>query len=195
MRIGIFGGTFDPPHTGHLALAKAAQEQLELDEVIFLPAARNPLKSRRATASGKDRLEMVRRLIDSEEKMAVSDMELTRGGMSYTVDTLGELHMIQPAEYWFLLGADALRGLPDWKNPQRVLRLCRLAVAIRPPTTPNDVMARLPEEYRGKVDIVKMSPMDVSSTEIRDRIADGRGTLNWVPQRVLHYIQANKLYK
>jgi nicotinate-nucleotide adenylyltransferase len=195
MRIGIFGGTFDPPHVGHLALARAAQEQLELDEVIFLPAARNPLKADRANADGKHRLEMVRRLLANEERMAVSDMELTRGGISYTVDTLGELQMIQPADYWFILGADALKRFAEWKNPQRLLKMCRLGVAIRPPTTEADVVSRLPQELREKVDIVKMSPMAVSSTEIRDRISSGKGTADWLPSSVAKYIQSNQLYR
>src|SRR4051794_25149699 len=103
MKIGILGGTFDPPHTGHLSVARAALEQLELDEVLFLPASRNPLKSRKVVTPAKHRLGMVEALVRNEEKMAVSDMELTRGGISYTVDTLGELHMVQPAEYWFLM--------------------------------------------------------------------------------------------
>ncbi|HEY0867782.1 MAG TPA: nicotinate-nucleotide adenylyltransferase [Fimbriimonas sp.] len=195
MRIGILGGTFDPPHVGHLALARAAQTQLELDEVLFLPAARNPLKPRSSRTDGKHRLEMVRRLVQNEDRMAVSDMELTRGGVSYTVDTLGELHMVQPADYWFILGADALRGFGEWKSPHRLLRLCRLAVAVRPPMSPQDALVRLPEEYREKVDIVSMPPMAMSSTEIRERLARGKGTLDWVPETVLRYIQTNKLYR
>ena len=195
MRIGIFGGTFDPPHTGHLGLAKAALEQLQLDEVLFLPANRNPLKSRKVVTPGKHRLGMVESLIRNEEKMAVSDMELTRGGMSYTVDTLGELQMVQPGEYWFLMGADALRGLADWKNPQRLLKLCRLGVAIRPPTTEEDVIARIPDEFRSRVDIIRMTPMDVSSTQLRDRIQQRQTVNPWVPNDVLKYISINQLYK
>lgn len=195
MRIGILGGTFDPPHSGHLSLARAAMEQLELDEVLFLPASRNPLKSRKVATPGKHRLGMVEALVRNEPKMALSDMELTRGGTSYTVDTLGELQMVQPAEYWFILGADSLRGLSDWKNPQRLLKLCRLAVAVRPPSTEADLLIRVPEEFRDRIDVVKMSPIDVSSTDLRDRLARKQNVAPWIPVDVLKYISTNQLYR
>ena len=194
MRVGILGGSFDPPHTGHLALASAAQEQLELDEVLFLPANQNPLKTRRANASSKHRLAMIQRLVAGKPGLAVSDMEITRGGVSYTVDTIGELLMVQPADYWFLMGADALRALPDWKNPQRLLRLCRLGVAVRPPMTEIDVLGRVPADYKDRVDLVRMPPMDVSSTGIRERLARGQNVSPWLSPEVSRYIQENRLY-
>jgi len=194
MKIGILGGTFDPPHAGHLALARAALQQLELDEVIFLPANRNPLKARKGTPA-KHRLGMVEALIRNDSQLAVSDMEITRGGVSYTVDTLAELQMVQPAEYWFLMGADALRGLPDWKNPQRLMRLCRLGVAVRPPMTETDVVNRVPIEFKEKVDVIRMAPMDVSSTDIRDRLARNQTVSPYVPTDVLKYIHTHHLYR
>lgn len=195
MKIGILGGTFDPPHNGHLAVARAALEQLELDEVLFLPASRNPLKSRKVVTPGKHRLGMLEALVRNEEKMAVSDMELTRGGVSYTVDTLGELQMVQPAEYWFLMGADSLRGLADWKNPQRLLKLCRLGVAVRPPAAVEDVLTRIPDDFRSKVDIVKMSPVDVSSTDLRAKLQRRQNVSPWIPADVLKYISTYQLYR
>jgi nicotinate-nucleotide adenylyltransferase len=195
MKIGILGGTFDPPHVGHLSVARAALKQLELDEILFLPASKNPLKMRAVGTSGKHRLGMVEALIRNEEQMAVSDMELTRGGVSYTVDTLGELHMVQPAEYWFLMGADSLRGLAEWKNPQRLLRLARLAVAVRPPLGEAEVIARIPTEFRERVDMVQMSPIDISSTDLRDRIKRNQNVSAWIPQDVLKYIATYQLYK
>jgi len=99
MRIGVLGGSFDPPHRGHLAMAKVALEQLELDEVVFVPANRNPLKDRPVSASGKQRLSMVAAMIADEPQMSVSDMELTRGGLSYAIDTIQELQMVRPGEY------------------------------------------------------------------------------------------------
>src|SRR5687768_12512146 len=101
MRIGILGGTFDPPHSGHLTFAHAALETLDLDEVIFMPAHRNPQKKGRSVANSKQRLEMVRRLVGGHQKLSVSDLEITRGGPSYTVETLAELQHARPAEYWF----------------------------------------------------------------------------------------------
>lgn len=195
MRIGVFGGTFDPPHTGHLELARAALEHLQLDEVIFMPANRNPLKRRHDTAPPKHRLEMIRRLIEGEAQFGVSDQEITRGGPSYTVDTMSELQMAQPGEYWFLLGADSLKGLKDWKQPERLLRMCRLGVVMRPPQTEALVLGRLPDEVRAKVDLIPMKPMDISATELRERIAKGKPTAPWLAPAVLQYINANGLYR
>lgn len=194
MKIGILGGTFDPPHAGHLALAKAAISELELDEILFLPANRNPLKANKSFASGKHRLGMVEALIREEPQMAVSDMELTRGGMSYTVDTIGELLMVRPADYWFLMGTDALKGLPEWRNPQRLLRICRIGVAMRPPMSEGDVRARLPEEFQGKVDMIHMPPMDISSSDLRDKLSRNINTNPLIPVDVLKYIRTHRLY-
>lgn len=194
MRIGIFGGTFDPPHLGHLALAEAALTSLSLDEVIFLPANRNPLKERRDVTLGDRRLDMVRLLIRGRNGLAASDMEITRGGMSYTVDTLGELQMVQPAEYWFLLGADAVSGLSQWKNPIRLARLCRLGVALRPPYQAEDILARVPEEFKDRVDFIPMAPSETSSSDIRNRILESRPVTNLLTPEVLRYIQENRIY-
>lgn len=195
MKIGVFGGTFDPPHLGHLSLARACMAQLELDEILFLPANRNPLKARKVVTPAEDRFAMVARLIEQEPNMAVSDMEITRGGVSYTVDTLGELQMVRPAEYWFLMGADALKALPNWKNPHRLLRLCRVGVVVRPPLTDADVLMKLPEEFKDKVDLVHMDPVDVSSTDLRDRLGRSQNVSPWVPGGVQRYIQDKKLYR
>jgi nicotinate-nucleotide adenylyltransferase len=193
-RIGVFGGTFDPPHVGHLALAEAARDQLELDDVIFLPASKNPLKSRRAIAEGHHRLSMVRTLINGKEGLAASDMELTRGGVSYTVDTLGELKMVQPADYWFIMGADSLRQITEWRNLVRLSKLCRLAIAIRPPMTEADVRIRIPVEFEDKCDLVSMPASEVSSTEVRDRLARNRPTAGLLTPEVAQYIHRHKLY-
>lgn len=194
MKIGILGGTFDPPHVGHLALARAALEHLELDEVIFMPVAKNPLKHK-SIASTKKRLEMVELLLESESRMAVSNLEIVRGGQSYAVDTLEELSVAQPADYWFIVGADVLKDLNQWKNVDRLLKLCRLAVAIRPPQTEVDVKARIPEEFRDRVDLIQMEGMDVASFEIRDRLARNKPLGTMVPEPVLEYIRQNELYR
>ncbi|RYG45989.1 nicotinate (nicotinamide) nucleotide adenylyltransferase [bacterium] len=194
MRIGILGGSFDPPHRGHLRLARAAQSALELDEVIFLPAARNPLKPSRTTASADDRLEMVKLLIHGESAFSVSDMELTRGGMSYTVDTLGELHMVRPAEYWFIMGADGLATLENWKNPNRLAKLCRLAIALRPPMTESQLLVRIPELFKDRFDLVRMAPTEISATEVRDRASRNLSLGGYVSPAVAAYIQKHKLY-
>lgn len=194
MRIGILGGTFDPPHYGHLKLAEAAIESLDLDEVILLPANINPFKQKKRITSGKQRIAMTQMLQKRNPKLAFSDMEITRGGVSYTVDTLGELQMVHPGEYWFIVGADAIGNFMEWKNPQRILRLCRLAVAIRPPINKEDLQLELPEEFRDKIDIIEMTATTESSSTIRDRIIRGLTVQNMTTPEIVDYIRNNKLY-
>ena len=195
MRVGIFGGTFDPPHNGHLALARACREALGLDEVLFIPAAQNPLKTNGPRASAKDRLTMLGLLAAGEAGVGVVDLEIQKGGASYTVDTLTDLAMAQPADYWFLLGADALRGFGEWKSPQKILRLARLGVVLRPSQADADVVTRFSEPYRDRIDVVRMAPVDVSSTEIRQRIARGGTIAPYVPQAIQAYIEEKGLYQ
>jgi len=195
MKIGILGGTFDPPHSGHLAMAQAAKEQLELDEVVFMPSNRNPLKLRRGMTAPKQRLELVRLMIKDEPGLAVSDLELTRGGPSYAVETMFELTNAQPAEYWFIMGGDSLKTIQEWKNPERLVRMCRLAVIMRPPLRENEVMLTTPPAIAEAVDIVAMPPTDVSSTDLRERVAYNRATALWLKPAVIQYIQQNKLYR
>jgi len=195
MKIGIFGGTFDPPHNGHLALAEAAKEALGLDEVIFMPAYRNPLKAKGRSTPAKHRLEMVKRLVAGRPGMAVSDSEVSRGGPSYAIDTLSELQHVQPGEYWFILGSDALKSLPQWKQPERLLKICRLAAAVRPPQDPKEVLMRFPAEVKNVVDIVEMKPIELSASDLRDKVARGQSISQWVPKTVLQYIEDQKLYK
>jgi len=195
MRIGILGGTFDPIHNGHLALAEAAQATLSLDEVLFVPANRNPLKKDRRQASARDRLEMVRLALAGQPGFAVSDIEIRRGGPSYAIETVWELQQVHPGEYWFLLGADAVRDIESWKQPERLLRLCRLGVAIRLPETVEDVLSRLKPEVREKVDPIELAPVEISATEIRERIAMKERVNAWLPAAVLQYIRENRLYE
>ncbi|MBI1757044.1 MAG: nicotinate (nicotinamide) nucleotide adenylyltransferase [Fimbriimonas ginsengisoli] len=193
MRIGILGGSFDPPHNGHLALARAALEHLALDEVLFVPVARNPLKRFRPSKASH-RLEMVRLMIEGEPQMAVSDLEIRRGGKSYAVDSLIELNMARPADYWFLLGADALKDFASWKQPERLLHLCRIAVALRPGQELEPVLRAVPAELRSMVDLVPMPPLDISSTDLRDKLSSGKAIARWVPAQVAAYISENHLY-
>lgn len=195
MRIGILGGTFDPPHNGHLALAEAALTQLRLDEVLFVPAHKNPDKMGQAGTPAKIRLEMVRLVVEGKPGLGVSDIEVVRKGPSYAVETMVQMVQARPAEYWFLMGADALRGLPTWKQPDKLVRLCRLGVAVRAPDQPDEVISRLPEEFRPKVDIIKLKPQEVSASEIREYVSRGLGVGQWVNPGVLNYIQDHQLYR
>ncbi|HLO98259.1 MAG TPA: nicotinate-nucleotide adenylyltransferase [Fimbriimonas sp.] len=194
MRIGILGGTFDPPHFGHLKLAQAAIEALHLDEVILLPASRNPFKQHTRAVPSEHRVAMCQLLQKYEPKIAVSDMELTRGGVSYTVDTLGELQMVHPGNYWFIMGADSLKGFKDWRNPERILRLCRLAVAVRPPHDLEDVKLMVHEDYLPKIDFIPIEPTEESSTEIREKLSRRHKITGLTPPEVVDYIRRHNLY-
>jgi nicotinate-nucleotide adenylyltransferase len=178
-----------------LALAKAAIESLELDEVLFLPAFRNPLKKDRRATPGDKRLEMVRLLIKDQPNMTVSDADLTRRGPSYALQTMMEFAMARPAEYWFLVGADALHDLPQWKQPFRLVKLCRIGAVNRGLKEASVVSSRLPEELRPFIDEVPMTPVGASASDIRDRIARNQPTSSWMPDTVRAYIEANHLYR
>lgn len=194
MRIGIFGGTFDPPHNGHLDIAEAARRQLELDEVLFVPSNRNPLKPTKS-ASAKDRMEMVRRAVAGRQGFAVSDIEIARGGPSYAYDTVSELVYMQPADYWWIMGSDSLKTFEAWKNPDKLSRLCRLAVAVRPPTNLREIQERTSEWLLPRVDWIDIPPSDASSTDIRLRVQANKPVANLLPANVLDYINERKLYR
>jgi len=188
MKYGVLGGTFDPPHNGHLALAKAAMANLGLDEVIFVPACRNPLKKHYKATSAKHRFRMVELMVEGEPNMSVSDIDISRGGPSYAIDTVQEFQMIQPGQYWFLMGADALRALPNWWHVDKFMRTCRIGAAFRMQMVPYDVLRTLPKFISDAVDLIPMQPMSVSSSKIREFIVDGEPVNHW------EYIEANKLY-
>lgn len=195
MRIGIFGGTFDPPHRGHIQLAQAAVEQLELDELIMIPAHRNPLKKEKPGATSRQRFEMVKLAAAEAPNIVVSDIEIVRGGPSYMIDTVSELQHAIPGDYWLIMGADSLKGLENWKDWQKIISKCRLGVAIRPPDTWQSLLMRVTPDLREKVDKVEMPASDVSSTEIRLQIMRGEKSVGHLHPKVLEYIRKNNLYK
>ena len=194
MKIGVLGGTFDPPHNGHLALARAAIEELTLDEVLFVPTSRNPLRSGPRATSARHRLAMVQAMIADEPKMAACDIEVIRGGLSYAVETMTELTVAQPGDYWFLVGADAVCHFDEWKQPQRLLRLCRLGVVVRPPIDEPTLFRRVPTDFHDRIDMIPMSPLKLSATDVRDRISAGLPTGRYLPDSVYAYIKHHHLY-
>jgi nicotinate-nucleotide adenylyltransferase len=194
MKIGVLGGTFDPPHNGHIALAEAAFEALGLDEVMFLPAQRNPLKTGKQTPSN-ERLEMVRIAISGHPNLSVSDLELVRGGKSYALDTMLELTYARPAEYWFILGTDALKTITSWKQPEKLVKLCRLGVALRSAENREQLIASLPAYVAPALDWVPMTPVATSSSELRQRVMLDRPVGQWVDPAVIRFIQEKKLYR
>ena len=191
MRIGVLGGTFDPPHVGHLLAAVDAFEALSLDKLIFVPAAAQPLKTGApALASARDRLEMVRRAVGDDLRFEVSEAEIARGGLSYTVETLEVLAREQPgAELVFILGMDALSSFDEWKSPDRILELASLAVLAR--SGDNGLSA----DVRSGVTVVGTRRIDISSSEIRQRIAGGKSIRGFVAESVEAYISAENLYR
>jgi nicotinate-nucleotide adenylyltransferase len=184
-RVGVFGGTFDPVHVGHLAIAHAAVESIPLDRVLFVLARRSPLKERGPIASEGDRLRMLELAIANEPRFAVSRLELDRDGPSYTVDTLERL--AGKDELFLILGSDALADLDRWKDPDRIARLATLVVAERPGA---------PERV-GDAPIVRFDAprLDISSRELRARAARGRSLRYLVPEPVLQHIEARGLYR
>jgi nicotinate-nucleotide adenylyltransferase len=197
VRIGVFGGSFDPPHVGHLLLAVDAVEALALDRLVFVPAAQQPLKASVPEAAAH-RLAMVRLLAGDDPRLAVDAVETDRGGLSFTVDTLRHFRASYPAaSLLLLLGADAAALLPQWREPATVLALARLAVWQREDRT----AASLPPEVRalslrgaGEPIALSTRRLDVSSTEVRARLAAGRTVRGFVPDAVADYIAAHGLY-
>jgi nicotinate-nucleotide adenylyltransferase len=192
VRIGVFGGTFDPPHVGHLLLAADACDALDLDRLIFVPAGAQPFKVETPpVASGDDRLAMVREAVADDAHYAVDDAEIIRKGLSYTVDTLEDLARRYPgAELFFLLGQDALAGFRQWRKPERILELATLALLMR--SGAPDV-----GDWRRAEGLVVLSTrrVDVSSTEIRERLRDDKSIKGFVPEGVERFIEARGLYR
>lgn len=196
MRIGIVGGTFDPIHVGHLALARAARDCAQLDRVLLIPAAIPPHRGP-AVAAGDDRLEMTRRAAAGEDGLEVSDIELRRQGASYTVDTLRELSSANPEdELYLVLGWDAARELRSWHEPREVAELARLVVVGRPglrmPGASELRAAGLDPE---RVVLCPQTTPDVSATDLREALAGGGSTHGLLPPRVAEYIQDRGLYR
>lgn len=188
MRLGVFGGTFDPPHLGHLAAASDAAQALALHRVLWIPAAEHPFKRGAVAASAQARLEMVRAAIAGDPRFEACDLELRRSGPSYTVTTLRELHARHPgAELFFLTGADNLRELAQWREPDEVVRLARLVVVSR---RGEGVPAGLPYPALA----VPVTRLDISSTELRRRVAAGETIRYLVPEPVREIIERTGLY-
>ena len=192
MRVGVFGGTFDPPHVGHLLLATDAREALRLDRLIFIPAGAQPFKVETPPiASAGDRLEMVRLAVADDANYAVDDAEIGRKGLSYTVDTLEHLAArFGGAELFLLMGQDALAGFPQWRNPGRIRELATLAVMERS----GDRGSRIEVAAEGVV-TVSTRRVDVSSTEIRERVRAKKSIKGFVPESVERFIEARGLYR
>ncbi|MCI0492732.1 MAG: nicotinate-nucleotide adenylyltransferase [Planctomycetes bacterium] len=197
MRLGIYGGSFDPAHYAHLALARACQEQARLDEVWFMPTAVQPLKQHGPLATDAQRIEMLRLAIHHERGWRVSTLEIDRGGLSYTVDTLRHIRAELPdARLFFLMGADTLSEVPEWRESAEIFRLATPLVVRRAGRPEPDLspLAELCPEEKPPLGI-EMAAMAISSTEIRHRVATGKPIDELVPPAVAVYIAEHDLYR
>ena len=183
-RIGLLGGTFDPIHNGHIAIAKTAIQQLKLDKLFLIPAG-NPWQKSEFTDS-KHRLEMVKKAGQDLEKVEVLDIEVKKSGPTYTFETLQELHTNYPeSEFVLILGSDAVAGINTWKEPNLVKTLARIYVVQRAGDFTQD----------WHFDHIQMPPIEISSTSIREKVKNNESISELVPKSVNEYISTNGLYK
>lgn len=188
-RIGVFGGTFDPPQNGHLAVAQAVLERLELDHVLFVPAGDSWQKNVKTPAI--DRFAMVEIALLGQERMSVSSVDIERQGPTYTIDTLTDLANLYPsAELFFILGDDAFSGITSWKNYEQLPQLATIVVVSRHGTP-----VEVPTKLSPSVNLLEMSALPISSTQCRDRIKEGHSLEGLVPAGVAEYIEKKNLYR
>jgi len=199
VKVGILGGTFDPVHRGHLALAKTALDQLGLDKVLFVPARDPWMKTgRRKVTAAKHRLAMLELAISGKPRFEISRVDLEQPGKTYAVDTVAAVRkeLGAEADLYFIMGADSLTDLHLWKEPGKLAAMCRLAVAGRPRVSAPDV-ARLEKMVPGigeRIVFLNMAPVDASSTGIRERLESGSPAGRAVPVIVGSYIKERGLY-
>jgi nicotinate-nucleotide adenylyltransferase len=195
--LGILGGTFNPPHVGHLVMVQEALDQLGLDRVVLMPAARPPHKEALADPGADVRLALCRVATEGLQEVDVSALEIERGGASYTVDTLRALHDRVPEHaLTFIVGGDMAHSLASWREPEAILGLARLAVAERDGLRREDIARRLEPLHAGdRVVFFDMPRIDLSSSAIRDRVAAGRPIRYLVPDPVLEAIESRRLYR
>jgi nicotinate-nucleotide adenylyltransferase len=201
MRLGIFGGSFDPVHYGHLLLAESCREQVGLDRVLFVPAGIPPHKQGRELTPGALRLEMLSLAIAGDPAFEASPLEVERGGVTYTVDTLRALHAARPSdELFLLLGSDMFADLPNWRGPSEVLALALPVVVLRPGAAEPDfnllVGLATPERIHQAQNARAWMPLvGFSSSALRERVAAGRSIRYWTPRAVEKYIESAGLYR
>jgi len=198
LRLGILGGTFNPPHLGHLVCAQEAHDQLALDRVVLMPAARPPHKRVAADPGAEVRFDLCRRAVAGDDRFEVSRLELDRPGQSWTVDTLRTLRDEHPQDdLIFIVGGDMARSLPTWREPEAVLELATLAVAERAGSEREDIRGELRglgAATRERVRFFDMPRIDVSSSLVRERVATGRPIRYLVPDAVAAAIAEHGWY-
>jgi len=193
--IGILGGTFNPPHRGHLALARHAQAELGLERVLLMPAHSAPHKGEEGDPGPERRLEMCRLAVGGEAGLEVCALEIERGGPSYTVDTLRAIKQGDPqADLTFIVGADMARTLPAWREPRALVGLAGLAIAEREETGREEVLRAL-APLGARMTFLAMPMLEVSSSQVRERVKAGEPIEDLVAPAVAEYIAAHALYR
>lgn len=199
MRIGIFGGTFDPPHAGHKKYADEVRNKLSLDNLIVIPTAAPPHKQKKTSTTAEDRLNMLGLLFEKDSGVLVSDMEIARGGRSYTFETVTLLREQYPDdELIFILGSDMLLSFHTWKNPDVILEKVKICAVTRDGEIDEKMLGEYAEKhFPGKKErfiICDFEPIEVSSTEIREKVKNGLSVEGLVDAQVMEYIKEKELY-
>jgi len=189
-RVGLLGGTFDPPHSAHLVMAQTARDALGLDRVLLIPAPRPPHKAAGELSPFSDRIEMARAAAAAVDGVEVSQIESEREGPSYTVDTLRACREQFGGDLYFIMGTDSLRDLPTWREPEEILKMCTLVVFPR-----DDIPARLALEGDASLVVFESPRIDISSTEIRERCEQGDVPDEAIPDAVRELIRSRGLYR
>lgn len=197
-RYGIYGGSFDPVHVGHVALADCAVRECGLDELVFMPAYMSPFKQNREVTDGGDRLAMIRTVLGYNSAFRVSDHEIVKGGPSYTIETLQYMDGHIAGELYFVLGMDSVIQLDKWYMGEDILRNYRLVTASRPDTDDSgalDIIDSFRKKYGAEIMVLGMQPVDASSTEIRNRVKAGLPVSGMLLPETEEYIIEHKLYR
>ncbi len=196
MKIGLYGGTFDPLHNGHMRVAQEAKNHLQLDRIIFIPAGDPPHKAGKKITDKQDRLNMVR-LAAEAAGAEISEWELSRREKSYSVETLKYFQSLYPAdELFFIIGADSFRDMPTWWHYRELMELCTFVVISRPDIEKDSLLSRYQgDEKPPRVFFLDGILMDISSTNIRKMVSEGKDISRLVPPAVYQYIQSRGLYQ
>ena len=201
-RYGIIGGTFDPIHNAHLYIAYEAKEQLKLDEVIFMPAGKQPFKAENIVTDSKLRYEMVKSAIEPFDEFSISSYEIEKGGLSFTYETLQYFKskndvQNQEKELFFITGADCLISIEKWRDVQKIFSLATLVVFARGGISKKEMVEKkqiIEEKYNGKIIILDLKELEISSTDIRERVNKNKKIDFFVPSKVVDIIYENGLY-
>lgn len=192
-KIGLMGGTYDPLHTGHLIVAEIIRDKLDLEKVFFVPAKKHPFKDNSFIAGEEHRLNMIHLAIDDNDHLGVSEIELKADQISYTVDTIMNFRKEHQGDNWdihFLMGMDNLNQLHKWKDPEKLVRMSKIVVFSRPGFEPDRQAAK----FLRHIQIIPVPLLEISSTQIRDRVKKGHTIRYLVPPKVESYIIAHELY-